>query len=60
MSDEGGRLVDNKLVDTGYSVRANDWTWVTEKLNELWNENIERSIESIRVQLIRTVFTYLV
>lgn len=33
---------------------------MTEELNELGDENIERSVESIRVQLIIAILTYLV
>lgn len=56
--NESRWLVDDELVDTSNSVRAYDWAWVSEKLNELWNKNIEWSVEGIRVKLVRTVFTY--
>ncbi len=36
---------------------TNDRVLMMEVLNELWNENIERTIESIRVKLVRAIFT---
>jgi hypothetical protein len=57
VQDKGWRLVDDELVDTGYSMATNNGTRVTEKLNELWNEDIEWTIEGIRVQLITAVLT---
>ena len=60
MEDKCRRLVHDELIDTGNGMGTNDGTWVTEKLNELWNENIERTIEDIGVQLVRTILTNLV
>lgn len=54
---KGWRLVDDELVDTGYSMAANNRTRVTEKLNKLGDENVEWTIEGIRVQLITAVLT---
>lgn len=60
MEDECRRLVDDELINTCNGMRANDRTRVTEKLNELWNEDIEWTVEGIRVQLIRAILTNLV
>ena len=60
MEDQCRRLVDDELINTGNGMRANDGAWVTEKLNELWNEDIEWTVEGIRVQLIRAILTNLV
>ena len=57
MQYKGWRLVDDELVDTGYSMAANNRTRVTEKLNKLGDENVEWTIEGIRVQLITAVLT---
>ena len=60
MQDKCRRLVDDELINTGNGMRANDGAWVTEKLNELWNEDIQWTVEGIRVQLIRAILTNLV
>lgn len=60
MDHESWRLVNDELVDTGYSMTTDNWTGMTEKLNKFWNEYVERTIESIRVQLVTAVLTDLV
>ena len=57
MQYKGRRLIDDELVDTGYSMAANNRTRMTEKLNKLGDEDVEWTIEGIRVQLITAVLT---
>ena len=44
MQDQCRRLVDNELVNTGYGMATNHRAWVTEKLDEFGNEDIEWTI----------------
>ena len=57
MQYKGRRLVDDELVDTGYSMAANNRTRMTEKLNKLGDEDVEWTIKGIRGQLITAVLT---
>ncbi len=57
VEDQSWWLASDELVAAGNGMGPDDWVLMMEVLNEFWNENIEGSIESIRIKLVRAIFT---